>query len=60
MDKMKIIVSHPTLNANAKAVVAGIFKQKSLYKLYTSIAFPEPVCIVSVKQMFLRTLEDEN
>jgi glycosyltransferase involved in cell wall biosynthesis len=41
MDKMKIIVSHPTLNANAKAVVAAIFKQKSLYKLYTSIAvFP--------------------
>jgi hypothetical protein len=41
MDKMRIIVSHPTLNANVKAVVSGIFKQKSLYQLYTSIAvFP--------------------
>jgi glycosyltransferase involved in cell wall biosynthesis len=38
---MKIIISHPTLNANAKAVVSGIFKRKSLYQLYTSIAvFP--------------------
>jgi glycosyltransferase involved in cell wall biosynthesis len=41
MVKMKILISHPTLNANAKAVVSGIFKQKSLYRLYTAIAvFP--------------------
>jgi glycosyltransferase involved in cell wall biosynthesis len=38
---MKILVSHPTLNANAKAVVAGFIKQNSLYLLYTSVAiFP--------------------
>jgi glycosyltransferase involved in cell wall biosynthesis len=38
---LKILISHPTLNANAKAVVSGIFKQKSLYQLYTAIAvFP--------------------
>jgi glycosyltransferase involved in cell wall biosynthesis len=35
---MKVLISHPTLNANAKAVVAGFFKQKSLYLLYTSVA----------------------
>jgi glycosyltransferase involved in cell wall biosynthesis len=35
---MKIIISHPTLNANAKAVVTAFFKQKSLYLLYTAIA----------------------
>ncbi|MFT5250258.1 MAG: glycosyltransferase involved in cell wall biosynthesis [bacterium] len=38
---MKILVSHPTLNANAKAVVSGFIKQNSLYRLYTSVAvFP--------------------
>jgi glycosyltransferase involved in cell wall biosynthesis len=38
---MKILVSHPTLNANAKAVVAGFIKQNNLYRLYTSVAiFP--------------------
>lgn len=35
---MKILFSHPTLNANAKAVVSGLIKQKSLYQLYTAIA----------------------
>jgi glycosyltransferase involved in cell wall biosynthesis len=38
---MKILVSHPTLNANAKAVVSGFIKQNSLHRLYTSVAvFP--------------------
>jgi hypothetical protein len=49
---MKIIVSHPTLNANAKAVVAGIFKQKSLYKLYTSIAFESSLYSLSKTNVF--------
>jgi glycosyltransferase involved in cell wall biosynthesis len=35
---MKILISHPTLNANSKAVVAGFFKQKSLYLLHTAVA----------------------
>jgi glycosyltransferase involved in cell wall biosynthesis len=38
---MKIIVSHPTLNANSKNLVIGLLKNKLLYKLFTSIAiFP--------------------
>lgn len=38
---MKILISHPTLNANVKAVVDGFMKQKSLYQLFTAIAvFP--------------------
>jgi glycosyltransferase involved in cell wall biosynthesis len=38
---MKIIVSHPTLNANSKNLVVGLLKNKLLYKLFTSIAiFP--------------------
>lgn len=38
---MKILISHPTLNANAKAVVDGFIKQKRLYQLYTAVAvFP--------------------
>ena len=36
-----ILFSHPTLNANAKALINGLFKNKILYKLYTCIAvFP--------------------
>ena len=35
---MKIIVSHPTLNANSKNLVTGLLKNKLLYKLFTSIA----------------------
>jgi hypothetical protein len=34
-----ILFSHPTLNANAKALVNGLLKNKILYKLYTCIAF---------------------
>jgi len=38
---MKLIVSHPTLNANSKNLVIGLLKNKQLYKLFTSIAiFP--------------------
>jgi len=38
---MKIIVSHPTLNANSKNLVIGLLKNKLLYKLFTAIAiFP--------------------
>jgi glycosyltransferase involved in cell wall biosynthesis len=38
---MKILISHPTLNANAKAVVEGVLKNKLLYQLYTAVAiFP--------------------
>ena len=38
---MKIIVSHPTLNANSKNLVIGLLKNKLLFKLFTSIAiFP--------------------
>ncbi len=35
---MKIIVSHPTLNANSKNLVTGILNNKLLYKLHTCIA----------------------
>jgi glycosyltransferase involved in cell wall biosynthesis len=38
---MKVLVSHPTLNANSKNLVIGLMKNKLLYKLFTSIAlFP--------------------
>ena len=38
---MKIIVSHPTLNANSKNLVVGLLKNKLLFKLFTSIGiFP--------------------
>lgn len=38
---MKIIVSHPTLNANSKNLVIGLLKNKLLFKLFTSIGiFP--------------------
>jgi len=38
---MKIIISHPTLNANSKNLVIGLLKNKLLFKLFTSIAiFP--------------------
>jgi glycosyltransferase involved in cell wall biosynthesis len=37
-----ILFSHPTLNANAKALINGLHKNKILYKLYTCIAiFPD-------------------
>lgn len=36
-----ILFSHPTLNANAKALVSGLFKAKVLYKLYTCVAIFE-------------------
>lgn len=36
-----ILFSHPTLNANTKALINGLLKSKILYKLHTSIAvFP--------------------
>jgi glycosyltransferase involved in cell wall biosynthesis len=35
---MKIIVSHPTLNANSKNLVFGLLKSNLLFKLFTSIA----------------------
>ncbi|SHG41290.1 Glycosyltransferase involved in cell wall bisynthesis [Flavobacterium micromati] len=38
---MKILISHPTLNANSKNLVIGLLKNKLLFKLYTSVAiFP--------------------
>lgn len=38
---MKILVSHPTLNANSKNLVIGLLKNKLLFKLFTAIAiFP--------------------
>jgi glycosyltransferase involved in cell wall biosynthesis len=38
---MKILVSHPTLNANSKNLVIGLLKNKLLFKLYTCVAlFP--------------------
>lgn len=38
---MKIVVSHPTLNANSKNLVTGLLKNKLLYKLFTTVAiFP--------------------
>ena len=33
-----ILFSHPTLNANTKALINGLLKNKILYKLFTSIA----------------------
>lgn len=39
---MKLLVSHPTLNANSKNLVAGLLNNKLLYKLFTSVAiFPD-------------------
>lgn len=36
-----ILFSHPTLNANAKALMNGLYKNKLLYKMYTCVAiFP--------------------
>jgi len=35
---MKIIVSHPTLNANSKNLVFGLLKSNLLFNLFTSIA----------------------
>jgi glycosyltransferase involved in cell wall biosynthesis len=38
---MKLIVSHPTLNANSKNLVTGFLKNKLLFKLFTTIGiFP--------------------
>lgn len=36
-----ILFSHPTLNANAKALINALFKNKILYKLYTCVAIFE-------------------
>ncbi|REH01895.1 glycosyltransferase family 4 protein [Flavobacterium aquicola] len=39
---MKLLVSHPTLNANSKNLVIGLLNNRLLYKLFTSIAiFPD-------------------
>lgn len=36
-----ILFSHPTLNANSKALIKGLYKNKLLYKIYTCVAiFP--------------------
>lgn len=36
-----ILFSHPTLNANAKALINGLYKSKLLYKIHTCVAiFP--------------------
>ena len=38
---MKLLVSHPTLNANSKNLVIGLLKNKLLFKLYVCVAiFP--------------------
>ncbi|MBB4802507.1 hypothetical protein HNP37_002580 [Flavobacterium nitrogenifigens] len=39
---MKLLVSHPTLNANSKNLVTGLLKNQLLFKLFTSVAiFPD-------------------
>ena len=41
---MKILVSHPTLNANANALITGFLKSNILYKIYTCVAiFPDQI-----------------
>ncbi|WP_281337162.1 glycosyltransferase family 4 protein [Flavobacterium eburneipallidum] len=35
---MKVLVSHPTLNANSKNLVTGLLKNNLIYKLFTAIA----------------------
>lgn len=38
---MKVLVSHPTLNANSKNLITGLLKNNLLFKLFTTIAiFP--------------------
>lgn len=38
---MKVLVSHPTLNANSKNLISGLLKNQQLFKLFTSVAiFP--------------------
>lgn len=38
---MKVLVSHPTLNANSKNLITGLLKNQQLFKLFTSVAiFP--------------------
>lgn len=38
---MKLLVSHPTLNANSKNLIIGLLQNKLVFKLFTSIAiFP--------------------
>jgi len=38
---MKLLVSHPTLNANSKNLMTGLLENKLLFKLFTSVAiFP--------------------
>lgn len=51
---MKTIVSHLSLNANAKAVVHGLFSKNILYKVYTTIAvFPNTLLFFLAKLSFL-------
>lgn len=41
---MKVLVSHPTLNANSKNLINGLLKDRQLFKLFTSVAiFPGQV-----------------
>jgi glycosyltransferase involved in cell wall biosynthesis len=41
---MKLVVSHPTLNANAKNLVIGLLKNKLLVRLFVAVAiFPNQV-----------------
>ena len=41
---MKLLVSHPTLNANSKNLMIGLLQNKLVFKLFTSIAiFPGQV-----------------
>ncbi|WP_348799911.1 glycosyltransferase family 4 protein [Flavobacterium adhaerens] len=41
---MKLLVSHPTLNANSKNLITGLLDNRRLFKLFTSIAiFPNQI-----------------
>ena len=55
---MKIIVSHPTLNANSKNLVVGLLKNKLLFKLFTSIGiFPGQLLFKLARNTKLKDLK---
>ena len=54
---MKIIFSHPTLNANAKAVVSGLHKYHLLGKLFTAVAIFKGQFLYVLSQYFLKDFQ---
>jgi glycosyltransferase involved in cell wall biosynthesis len=53
-----ILFSHPTLNANAKALISGLYENKILYKLYTCVAiFPSQLLFRLANNPKLRDLK---